>query len=129
MSMNKAIVIGRLGMDPELRTGASGTAVATLSVATTERVKSGDDWTDQTEWHRVVCFGRTAESVAKYKQKGDWVAVEGRIQTRKWQGNDGQDRYTTEIVANAVRFIGGRQDGGESRGRAQDQGASDDIPF
>ena len=107
-SVNKVIVLGNLGRDPELRHTSGGKAVATLSVATNEQ------WTDQsgerqerTEWHRVVVWGRQAESCAQYLAKGRSVFVEGRLQTRKWQDRDGNDRYTTEIVGDRVQFLGG----------------------
>ncbi len=111
--VNKAILVGNLGADPETRYSASGGAITSISVATT------DSWTDrqsnerreQTEWHRVVMFGRLAEIAEQYLRKGRQVYIEGRIQTRKWQGQDGQDRYTTEIVARDMQMLGGR--GGE----------------
>ncbi len=113
MSVNKAIIIGNLGADPEVRYTQSGTPVANLSIATNE------SWTDKsgqrqerTEWHRVVVFGNTAENCAKYLSKGRQVYVEGRIQTNKWQDNDGNDRYTTEIVAQNVTFLSGGNGGG-----------------
>ena len=107
-SVNKVIVLGNLGRDPELRHTSGGKAVATLSVATNEQ------WTDQsgerqerTEWHRVVVWGRQAESCAQYLAKGRSVFVEGRLQTNKWQDRDGNDRYTTEIVGDRIQFLGG----------------------
>jgi len=112
--VNKVILIGNLGQDPEMRSTASGTAVANLRLATADRRKDRDgNWTDHTEWHTVVAFGRTAENVAQYCRKGKQLFVEGRLQTRKWQDRDGRDRYSTEIVADNVRFLGGR---GESAG-------------
>ena len=108
--VNKAILVGNLGADPETRYSASGGAITNINVATS------DSWTDRqtnerrerTEWHRVVMFGRLAEIAEQYLRKGRQVYVEGRIQTRKWQGQDGQDRYTTEIVANDLQMLGGR---------------------
>ena len=109
--VNKVILIGNLGQDPEMRSTASGTAVANLRLATADRRKDRDgNWTDHTEWHTVVAFGRTAENVAQYCRKGKQLFVEGRLQTRKWQDRDGRDRYSTEIVADNVRFLGGRGD-------------------
>ena len=110
-SINKVILIGNLGQDPEMRSTASGTAVANLRLATADRRKDRDgNWTDHTEWHTIVAFGRTAENVAQYCRKGKQLFVEGRLQTRKWQDRDGRDRYSTEIVADNVRFLGGRGD-------------------
>ena len=117
--VNKAILVGNLGADPETRYSASGGAITNLRIATTE------SWTDrqsnerreQTEWHRVVMFGRLAEIAEQYLRKGRQVYIEGKIQTRKWQGQDGQDRYTTEIVARDMQMLGG---GGEGGGGADD---------
>ena len=108
-SLNKVIVLGNLGRDPELRHTPSGRAVCKLSVATTET------WNDQqsgerqerTEWHRIVVWGRQAENCAQYLKKGRQVFVEGKLQTRKWQDKEGQDRWSTEIQADRVQFIGG----------------------
>ena len=112
MTVNKAILVGNLGQDPEMRTTASGTAVANLRVATSDRRKDRDgNWTDFTEWHTVVVFGKTAENVGRYCRKGKQLYIEGRIQTRKWQDRDGKDRWSTEIVGDQVRFLGGRSDG------------------
>ena len=117
MTVNKAILIGNLGADPEMRTTGSGTTVANLRVATTDRRKDRDgNWTDHTEWHSVVVFGRTAENVGRFCKKGKQVFIEGRIQTRKWQDKDGRDRWSTEIVADNVRFLGGRGEGGGGGG-------------
>ena len=140
MAVNIAIVAGNLGRDPEVRFTQSGRAVANLSVATSEV------WTDQegnrqerTEWHRVVVFGKSAESCGQYLAKGRQVCVQGRIQTRKWTDQNGQDRYTTEIVAQRVDFLGGG--GARASQEAQEQGfgdtpssfqsphIDDDIPF
>lgn len=108
--INKAIIIGRLGADPEVRQVSSGNSVATLSVATSEK------WTDRdgqaqerTEWHRVIAWGKLAEICGKFLAKGRQVYVEGRIQTRQWEDSQGQKRYTTEIVANTVQFLGSQQ--------------------
>ena len=111
--VNKVILVGNLGADPETRYGASGNAITNIRIATSE------SWTDRqtnerrenTEWHRVVMFGRLAEIAEQYLRKGRQVYIEGRIQTRKWQGQDGQDRYTTEIVANDMQMLGGRGGG------------------
>ena len=117
MTVNKAILVGNLGRDPEMRTSQAGNAIANLNIATTERTKDREgNWTDHTEWHRVVCFGRTAETVGTFLTKGRQVYIEGRIQTRKWQDKDGNDKYSTEIVAREVRFLGSRDGGGGSGG-------------
>ena len=138
--INKAILIGNLGRDPELRYTASGTAVANFSLATTEsRTNKNGEREDRTEWHRVVAWGRTAELCAQYLAKGRTVYVEGRIQTREWEDKEGQKRRTTEIVANTVQFLGGPRGsgGGEARdvppppeeAAPSEPPAGDDIPF
>jgi single-strand DNA-binding protein len=115
MSVNKVILLGRLGKDPELRSTQSGQRVATFSLATTERSKDkGGNSTEKTEWHNIVVWGKTAELAAKYLQKGRQVYLEGRIQTRKWQDKEGKDRYSTEIVAQNLTFVGGGKSGGEA---------------
>ena len=108
----KVIILGRLGQDPDIRTTASNTTIANLSIATNHGVKdSQGNWTDATEWHRATVFGKAAEAAAQYLSKGSMVYIEGRLQTRKWQDQSGQDRYTTEIVANELQFVGGQGDG------------------
>ena len=115
MTVNKVILVGNLGADPESRSTQSGSTVANLRIATTERAKDRDgNWTDHTEWHRVACFGRTAENVARFCRKGKQVYIEGKIRTRKWQDRDGNDRWSTEVIADQVRFLGGRGDGAGS---------------
>ncbi len=108
--INKAILIGNLGNDPDIRYTASGTAIANISLATAEswRDKESGEQQERTEWHRVVFFGRLAEIVGEYLRKGSQVYVEGRIQTRKWQDKEGNDRYTTEVVANEMQMLGSR---------------------
>jgi single-strand DNA-binding protein len=114
MGVNKAILIGNLGKDPEIRRTASQTAVATFSLATSERRKnSSGTWEDHTEWHRIVAFGKLAEFCGSYLKKGKQVYVEGKIRTNKWQDKQGQDRYTTEILAAAIQFVG-RKEAGEA---------------
>ncbi|TVR59292.1 MAG: single-stranded DNA-binding protein, partial [Candidatus Competibacteraceae bacterium] len=119
-SVNKVILIGNLGKDPEVRYMPSGDALATISIATKEvwKDRNTGEKQERTEWHRVVFFGKLAEIVGQYLRKGSPAYVEGRLQTRKWQGQDGQDRYTTEIVANEMKMLGGRGDGGGSGGSA-----------
>ena len=143
--INKVILIGNLGADPETRYTPSGSAVTNIRLATTESWKdrqSGEQ-REQTEWHRVVFFDRLAEIAAEYLRKGSQVFIEGRIQTRKWQDQQGQDRYTTEIRARDMQMLGGRQGAGApamSGGGAGQQAPSskpagpepvldDDIPF
>lgn len=144
--INKAILVGNLGADPETRYTASGAAVTNIRLATTDSWKDRESGEQQerTEWHRVVFFGRLAEIVAEYLKKGSQVYIEGRIQTRKWQGQDGQDRWTTEIVATDMQMLGGRGGGGgypppseDSGGQKESKKAAtepaddfdDDIPF
>ena len=104
MSVNKAILVGRLGADPELRTTGGGTSVVNMRLATSDRRKEGDQWIDHTEWHNITVWGRSAENVAKFCSKGKELFVEGRIQTRKYTDKSGADRYSTEIVADNIRL-------------------------
>jgi single-strand DNA-binding protein len=108
--VNKAILIGNLGRDPELRYTQGGQPVTNFSIATTESwaKKDGTGREEKTEWHRIVAWGRTAELCAQYLSKGRQVYIEGRLQTREWENKEGQKQRTTEIVANTVQFIGGR---------------------
>lgn len=117
--INKVILVGNLGQDPEMRYSQSGLAIANFSIATTERFKGQDgEFQERTEWHRVVAFGRLAEIIGEYLTKGRQVYIEGRLQTRKWQDRDGNDRYTTEVVANEMKMLGQKGDGGgRSQGR------------
>lgn len=112
--VNKVILIGNLGADPEVRYTTSGGAVANLRLATTDqwRDKQTGENREQTEWHRVVMFGRLGEIAGEYLKKGSKVYVEGAIRTRKWQDRDGNDRYTTEIVANEMQMLDSRGEGG-----------------
>jgi single-strand DNA-binding protein len=145
--LNKVLLIGHLGKDPELRTTGSGTSVANLSLATSEAYtdKSGQKQ-DKTEWHRVVAFGKLAENMGQYLRKGRQVFVEGKLQTRQWDDRDGNKRYTTEVVALNVVFLGGgkKEDAGSvgpagptvdrnheepDSGPDQDQGGFDNYPF
>jgi len=121
--INKVILVGNLGADPEVRFSKDGGAIANVNVATTDswRDKDSGDRQERTEWHRVVFFGRLAEIVEQYLRKGSQIYVEGRLQTRKWQDRDGNDRYTTEIVANDMQMLGGRGPGGMAGG--DDEGA------
>lgn len=121
-SVNKVILVGNLGADPEVRYLPSGDAVANIRLATTDRYKdkASGEFKEMTEWHRVAFFGRLAEIVSEYLKKGSSVYIEGRIRTRKWQGQDGQDRYSTEIVADQMQMLGGR--GGSGGGGGGDDG-------
>lgn len=108
--VNKVILVGNLGRDPEVRYSPNGQAVANITLATSEswKDKNTGDKQERTEWHRVVFFGRLAEIAGEYLKKGMQVYVEGRLQTRKWQDKEGQDRYTTEIVASEMQMLGSR---------------------
>jgi len=125
--INKVIIVGNCGQDPETKYLPSGNAVTNISVATTE------SWTDKqsgqkqekTEWHRITFFNRLAEISGEYLRKGSQVYIEGRLQTRKWQAQDGTDRYSTDIIASEMQMLGGRQDGAQGGGfapQAQQQG-------
>ena len=117
--INKVILIGHLGQDPEVRALPSGSSIANLRIATTEswKDKQSGEFKEQTEWHTVVLFGRTAEVAAEYLKKGSQVFIEGRLRTRKWQDKTGNDRYSTEIVGNDMQMLGSRgQGGGASAG-------------
>jgi len=123
-SINKVILIGNLGRDPETRYLPDGGAVTNISVATTDvwKDKSGEKQ-ERTEWHRVAFFGRLAEIAGEYLKKGSPVYIEGRLQTRKWQDKEGQDRYTTEIVANDMKIRQRHEDAGFARRRFRADGA------
>lgn len=116
--VNKVILVGHLGADPEVRYMPNGGAVANVTVATTEswKDKSSGEQQEKTEWHRVVFFARLAEIVGEYLKKGSQMYVEGRLQTRKWQDKSGVDRYTTEIVASEMQMLGGRGGAGGGAG-------------
>ena len=131
-SVNKAIIIGNLGKDAEVRYTPGGTAVANISVATTEtwNDKTSGQRQEKTEWHRVAIWGKTAEAIGEYLTKGRQVYVEGRIETRQWDDKDGQKRYTTEIRSDRVVLLGGRGDGPDHVAPApKPELTEDDIPF
>lgn len=154
-SVNKVILVGNIGRDPETRYMPSGDAMVNLSLATTDQWKDkGGERQEKTEWHRIVLFGKTAEVAGQYLRKGSQVYIEGRLQTRKWTDKEGQERYTTEIVADRMQMLGSRGGGSdvplereapgnaapeprESRPAAQQQrkpapsfdDIDDDIPF
>ena len=123
--INKVTLIGHLGKDPEVRYTAGGAAVANITLATSEtwKDKQTGDQQERTEWHRVVFFSRLAEIVGEYLKKGALIYVEGRIQTRKWQDQSGQDRYTTEIVGNEMQMLGSKGDNMSARGGPMDNTA------
>jgi single-strand DNA-binding protein len=140
-SVNKVILIGNLGADPEMRSTPNGQQVVTLRLATNERWTTRDgQQNERTEWHRVVVWGKQAEICNEYLRKGRQVYIEGRIQTREWQDKEGQKRYTTEIVAQTVQMLGSRP-GGEGGGRGGEgvddtyvgepasSSPDDDLPF
>jgi single-strand DNA-binding protein len=125
--INKVILVGNLGADPESRTTPGGLTVTNIRVATTERRKDrqSGDWVDETEWHRVVMFDKMAETAREYLRKGSQVYIEGQIRTNKWQDKDGNDRYTTEIIARDMQMLGGRPGAGAPGGGERDY---DDRP-
>ncbi len=141
--VNKVILIGNLGQDPEVRYMPNGGAVANVTIATTEswKDKNTGEPQERTEWHRVVFYRRLAEIAGEYLKKGSKVYVEGRLQTRKWQDRDGNDRYTTEIIANEMQMLDSRGGGNFGGGGGQKQAPAaepapagagefdDDIPF
>ena len=135
--VNRVIIVGNLGRDPEIRYAQSGTAICKLSVAVTERVKDGDAWKDATEWFRVTLFGKTAENAGQYLQKGRQVYVEGRLKTDKYKDKDGVEKTSTEVIANVVQFLGAGAGGarGERTADAADPAPAaggfvdDDLPF
>lgn len=154
--VNKVILVGNLGRDPEVRYSANGQAIANVTIATSDswKDKTSGEKQERTEWHRIVFFGRLAEIAGEYLKKGAQIYVEGRLQTRKWQDKEGMDRYTTEIVANEMQMLGSRSGAGapndsfnqdtaaeaKSGTRDRQQGAAksvagaaadfdDDIPF
>ena len=116
--INKVILVGNLGNDPEVRYAANGSAIANISVATTDswKDKNTGEQQDRTEWHRVVMFNRLGEIAGEYLKKGSQVYIEGKLQTRKWQDQSGQDKYSTEIVASEMQMLGGRGGGSETGG-------------
>ncbi len=123
--VNKVIIIGNLGADPESRAMPSGASVANLRIATTEswRDKQSGEQQERTEWHRVALFGRLAEVASEYLRKGSQVYIEGSLRTRKWQDKQGNERYSTEIVANDMQMLGGRGGGGGGGGAGSSGGA------
>ena len=126
--INKVILIGNLGADPDIRYIQSGTAVATFNLATTERWRGQDGQTqEQNEWHRIVAWAKLAEICGQYLHKGSRVYIEGKLQTRKWQDKEGGTRYTTEIVAREMKMLSGKESGGNDAGPPPSH--NDDLPF
>ena len=148
-SVNKVILVGNLGRDPETRYNPEGGAITNISVATTDtwKDKASGEKQERTAWHRVVFFSRLAEIAGEYLKKGSQVYIEGNLRTRKWQDKEGKERYTTEIVAERMQMLGSRQGGGDAGGREAKEPAAvtedkssqksagkfddmeDDIPF
>lgn len=128
--INKVILVGNVGQDPEVKYMPSGGAVTNISVATSEswKDKNTGQQQDRTEWHRVVFFNRLGEIAGEYLRKGSQVYIEGSLRTRKWQGQDGQDRYTTEIVASEMQMLGGRGDGGGGYNQGGNNAGFDQTP-
>lgn len=125
-SVNKVILLGNVGKDPEIRSTGGGTMVANFSIATTERTKDPQgNWSDKTEWHSLVAFGKTAEIIRDYVKKGHKLFIEGRLQTRNWDDKDhpGRKVYRTEIIVNDLSLLSGREDGG-SGGYSRPSGAT-----
>ena len=126
--VNKVILIGNLGQDPEVKYMPSGSAVANLRIATTEGVKNREsgEYEDRTEWHSVAMFARLAEVAGEYLKKGSQVYIEGKLRTRKWQDRDGNDRYTTEIIADNMQMLGGKGGAMASQGPSEGEGQGDE---
>lgn len=136
--LNKVMIIGRLGRDPELRYMPNGKAVVNVSLATSERWKDKQtgDKKERTEWHNVVAFERTAEIISEYTRKGSQLFVEGQLRTRKWQDKEGKDRYTTEVLAQNIQLFRGPETPQKAQqlqrpapAQTEDPGFDDDIPF
>ncbi len=141
MSVNKVIILGRVGVDPEVKFMPNGNAVVNLSIATNRKFKNQDTgaYDDKTEWHRVVFFNKPAETIGQYVKKGQQLYVEGRLQTRKWQDKDGVEKYATDIISDNFTFIGSKSDTSENFSPQNNQTNNDfsnqdiikdeDIPF
>jgi single-strand DNA-binding protein len=132
-SVNKAIIVGNLGKDPEVKFLTNGDAVCSFSIATTDswKDKAGQKQ-EKTEWHNIVMYRKLAEIAGEYLKKGSPVYVEGALQTRKWTNKEGQERYTTEIVANSMQMLGGKtlqQEQNNTRSVPAVEGADEDVPF
>ncbi len=129
-SLNKVLLIGHLGADPESRFTTSGSAVANLNLATNESWRSSEgDTKEKTEWHRIVLFGKMAETAAEYMKKGQLVFIEGRLQTRSWEDKDKVKRYTTEILCDNFTMLGRKSEDGGTSSAQKDIDPEDDLPF
>jgi len=129
-SLNKVLLIGHLGSDPESRFTTSGSAVTNFNLATNESWQSSDGETkDKTEWHRVVIFGKMAETAAEYLKKGQLIYIEGRLQTRSWEDKDKVKRYTTEVLCDGFTMLGPKRDSQSSSAPQADDSGDDDLPF
>lgn len=122
-SVNKVIILGNLGRDPEVRFSADGAAVCNIAIATSSswKDKNSGEKREETEWHKVVFYGRLAEIAGEYLKKGKPVYVEGRLKTRKWQNKEGVDQYTTEVIADSMQLLGGREEGSQAPAPQQRQ--------
>ena len=140
MSVNKVILLGRVGSDPEVKYMPSGNAVLNLSIATNRKFKNQEtgSYEDKTEWHRVVFFNKPAETIGQYIKKGQQLYVEGRLQTRKWQDKDGVEKYSTDIISDNFAFIGSKSDAADNNQSSKNSNdfnqdvpaqQDDDIPF
>lgn len=136
MSINKVILVGNLGQKPEIKVSNSGLAISRLRIATSDRRKDSDgSWNNVTEWHTVVVFGSTAENCEKYLDKGSQVYAEGRLQTNKWQDKEGNDRWTTEVIAQQVKFLSSKNSKPSNGASSPDYGSGvedagdSEIPF
>jgi single-strand DNA-binding protein len=130
--LNKVMLIGRLGADPEIRYTQDGTPVASLSLATSRSVKKGDQWEDETDWHKVIAWRKLAEICERYLNKGSQIYVEGQIRTRSWEDKDGNKRYVTEVHAQDIQMLDSRkerQGGGSEGAQAPSPPVEDDVPF
>lgn len=128
-TVNKVILIGRLGKDPDMRYTPGGTAVANFSLATNSAYKDSDgNWADKTEWHNIVVFGKLAEFTGEYLKKGKLAYIDGRLQTSSWEDQNGQKRYKTEVVAGEIQLIGPRGESDSSSGREAVAEADDEVP-
>ena|SRR5690606_16805478 len=129
--LNRVMLIGRLGADPERRHMPNGKAVVNIRVATSETWKdrNSGEWLERTEWHSIVAFDKLAEIIAEYLRKGSQVFIEGKLQTRKWQDKEGKDRYTTEIIAQSMKMLGGRPQGERRQETPTNDFDDPEIPF
>jgi single-strand DNA-binding protein len=128
-SLNRVILIGNLGKDPEIKTTPSGLQIANFSLAITDSVKKGGEWENKTEWHNITCFGKTAESAGKYLQKGNTAYIEGRIKTESWEDDNGVKKYKTVIIADKVMSLTKKESNTENQEEPAGDNAEPDLPF